>query len=243
MCAVAKSEASEARSEPPGARSEAPVASRVEQLATTLEEDIVLGILMPGQRLVEDELMLRFGEKRHVVRDALARLEQAGLVERRRNIGAQVRGFAEREVLDLYEMRILLETEAMRRMPLPVPEDELAALQAIQAQHDDAVSQDDHRGVFRSNQAFHEKLFSLCGNQLLAQAIHEYARRAHAIRFGALSTPEQQHRSRLEHHEILRALQTGDRGALIRLIHEHLLPSRDRYLALARARERAARCT
>src|SRR5690606_33934743 len=223
--------------------SEAPVARRVEQLATILEEDIVLGVLLPGQRLVEDELMLRFGEKRHVVRDALARLEQMGLVERRRNIGALVHGFEEQEVLELYEMRILLETEAMRRMTLPVSEVELLALQNIQAQHDDAVARDDQRSVFRSNQAFHEKLFSLCGNQLLAQAIHEYARCAHAIRFGALSTPEQQQRSRQEHYEILRALQVRDRSALIQQVHDHLLPSRDRYRALARARQRAAHLT
>src|SRR5690554_4321965 len=95
-------------------------ASAAGQIAAALEEDIVLGVLHPRQRLVEDELMARFAAKRHVVRDALARLETAGLVERRRNVGALVRGFDEREVADLYEMRILLECEAMRRMPLPV---------------------------------------------------------------------------------------------------------------------------
>lgn len=217
------------------------VSERVGQIAAILEEDIVLGLLMPRQRLVEDELMLRFGEKRHVVREVLARLEQMGLVERRRNVGALVRGFEEQEVIDLYEMRSLLETEAMRRMPLPVDAGALAALQAIQATHDRAVAEDDQRAVFRSNQAFHEALYGLCGNQVLAQAIHEYARRTHAIRFGALSTPEQQQRSMREHHEILRALQEGDRNALIQLAHGHLLPSRDRYLALSRARRQRPR--
>jgi DNA-binding GntR family transcriptional regulator len=209
---------------------------RCEQLVATLEEDIVLGVIYPCQRLVEDELMERFDAKRHIVRDALAKLEQLGLVERRRNVGALVRSFDEQEVLDLYDMRILLECEAMRRMPLPVPPAELRELKQIQADHDVAVANDDQRRIFRTNQAFHERLYGLCGNQVIAQAIQEYARRTHAIRFGALSTPEQQHRSLHDHHEVLQALEKGQRDILIELAHSHLLPSRDRYMARARTR-------
>lgn len=212
-----------------------PAPPRAGQLAAILEEDIVLGVLHPYQRLVEDELMARFAVKRHVVREALARLEQMGLVERRRNAGALVRGFGEREVIELYELRVLLECEAMRRMPLPVPPAGLDGLRRIQERHDLAVARDDPRGIFRSNQAFHEALYGLCGNDTLAQAIHEYARRTHAIRFGALSAPGQQRRSRGEHHEILRALGEGRREKLIELVPAHLLRSRDRYLALRRA--------
>lgn len=212
------------------------VQQRVEHIATTLEEDIILGVVHPRQRLVEDELMVRFDVKRHVVRDVLARLEQMGLIERRRNVGALVRGFDDQEVVDLYDLRVLLECEAMRRMPLPVLAADLDFLKQIQTEHDDAVARDDLRGIFRSNQAFHERLYGLCGNQVLAQAIQEYARRTHAIRFGALSTPEEQQRSTHEHHLILRALEEGQRDALIELTHSHLLPSRDRYLALSRSR-------
>ena len=205
-------------------------------IAATLEEDIVLGILFPRQRLVEDELMARFDVKRHVVRDALSKLEQLGVVERRRNVGARVCGFDAQQVRDLYDMRILLECEAVRRMPLPVPAGQLKELWRIQAEHDTAIAQDDPRAIFRLNQRFHERLYSLCGNAVLAQAIQEYARRTHAIRFGALSTPAQQQRSRREHHDMLLALERGQRDRLIALAHEHLLPSRDRYLALASAR-------
>lgn len=209
---------------------------RADKLAELLEEDIVLGVLHPFQRLVEDELMARFRAKRHVVRDALAQLEQTGLVERRRNVGAMVRGFDEREVRELYDLRILLECEAMRRMPLPPSPADLQRLRAIQREHDDAVSRDDQRAVFRSNQAFHEALYGLCGSQALALAIRDYARRTHGIRFGALSTPEQQQRSRDDHHELLLALERSDRQTLMQMAHSHLLPSRDRYLALSRAR-------
>ncbi|MFA7668242.1 MAG: GntR family transcriptional regulator [Burkholderiaceae bacterium] len=212
-----------------------PTPLRAGQLVAALEEDIVLGRLHPRERLVEDELMARFTVKRHVVRDALAKLEQMGLVERRRNVGAMVRAFGQQELNELYELRVVLECEAMRRMPLPLDAADLENLRRIQQGHDLAVSRNEPRAIFRSNQAFHETLYGLCGNHLLAQAIQEYARRTHAIRFGALSAPEQQQRSRSEHHEILLALEKGDRQKLIDLVPTHLLRSRDRYLSMFHA--------
>lgn len=65
-------------------------------IAGTLEEDIVLGLLAPRVRLVEDDLMERFAAKRHVVRDALAQLESAGLLEPQAQHWLHGEGFQQR---------------------------------------------------------------------------------------------------------------------------------------------------
>jgi DNA-binding GntR family transcriptional regulator len=199
-------------------------------LVAALEEDIVMARLLPRERLVEDDLIERFGAKRHVVRDALARLEQMGLVERRRNIGAFVRAFSRREVIELYEMRGLLETEAARRLPLPLDALALQPLVDIQERHDAAVRTGDARTVFRANLDFHQQLFSMAGNEVLTQAIQEYARRTHAIRFSTLVSPDYRERARGEHWQMIHALRDGDRDTLVALCRRHLLPSRDAYL-------------
>lgn len=199
-------------------------------LVAVLEEDIVMARLLPRERLVEDDLIERFGAKRHVVRDALARLEQMGLVERRRNIGAFVRAFSRREVIELYEMRELLETEAARRIPLPLDAVALQPLMDIQERHDAAVRAGDPRAVFRANLDFHQRLFSLAGNEVLTQSIQEYARRTHAIRFSTLVSPDYRERARGEHWQMIHALRDGDRDTLVSLCRRHLLPSRDAYL-------------
>ena len=212
-------------------RAEAP--AMPEALATivdALEEDIVLGRIAPRSRLIEDELIERFGCKRHVAREALARLEQMGLVERPRNIGALVRSFSPDEVHDLYALRVLLECEAARRIPLPIEARDLAQLSQIQARHDRAVERADLRMVFRSNLAFHRALFALAGNAALTEAIEEYARRTHAIRFASLAAPASRESARRDHQAILAALAQGDRAALVRLCRRHLSPSRDAYL-------------
>ena len=202
----------------------------VVSIAATLEEDIVLGLLAPKVRLVEDDLMSRFSAKRHMVREALSLLETAGLVVRKRNVGALVKEFAREEVIALYEMRQLLEVEAMRKIPLPMTTDTLNALKAIQKAHDDAILKQDARHIFRTNQAFHRHLFSQCGNTYLAQAIEDFARKTHAIRFGALVLREHQLRSQQEHHAMLIAFEQGNRTRLLELAATHLEPSRDHYL-------------
>ncbi|MEG2281116.1 MAG: GntR family transcriptional regulator [Comamonas sp.] len=199
-------------------------------IAATLEEDIVLGLLPPKVRLVEDELMERFAAKRHVVREALNQLESVGLVERKRNIGALVKTFSKAEVIHLYEMRELLEAESMRKIPLPLSNEALQQLRRIQVGHDAAILNQDPRNIFRTNQEFHRLLFAQCGNVFLSQSIEDFARRTHAIRFGALMSRERQLQSQKEHHELLSVLAEGDRERLIKLTIAHLVPPRDHYL-------------
>ncbi|MEM5431037.1 GntR family transcriptional regulator [Cupriavidus oxalaticus] len=199
-------------------------------MIAALEEDIVFGRLHPRERLVEDELMERFGVKRHVARDALAALDRMGLIERRKNIGALVRSFSVQEVMELYDVRCMLETEAARRIDLSLVPSRLGHLIAIQIQHDEAVAAGNVRTVFRLNLAFHRELFSLCSNNTLQKAISEFARQTHPIRFASLVSAEYRERARKEHWQMIEALKAGDIDALVALCADHLLPSRDAYL-------------
>ncbi|GAA0213439.1 hypothetical protein GCM10009537_17220 [Corynebacterium riegelii] len=69
------------------------------------------GTLLPGTQLKEVQLANRFGVSRTPVRDALSRLEDLGLAERV-NRGLEVRGLDPEQVIQVYDMRILLEVEA-----------------------------------------------------------------------------------------------------------------------------------
>ncbi|GAB6852249.1 GntR family transcriptional regulator [Paraburkholderia sp. A1RI_3L] len=202
----------------------------VARVADTLEEEIVLGALHPRERLVEDDLCERFVIKRHVTRLVLAELEQRGLVERRKNVGALVKSYTPREVMELYSVREILETSAASRIKLPVPPEQLAELVEIQQTHDAAAQTGDLRGVFRSNMAFHRALFALSDNQALTEAIREYERRTHAIRSASLLFPHYLEKARSEHHEMLKALAGNDQGRLVELCRDHLVPARDAYL-------------
>ncbi|MGE7965517.1 GntR family transcriptional regulator [Pseudomonas sp. NPDC089918] len=206
--------------------------SAFEQAVLTLEEEIVLGFLHPGQRLVEDELLARFGLKRHVIRQVLVELERMGLVERKRNIGAVVRSYSAKEVTDLYAVRMLLEAECARLIVFPVPEQAMEQLKQIQKAHDTSVQRCDLRSAFRANMRFHRQVFSLSDNQILVDAIQHHAQRCHSIRSYSLVFPEQMERARQEHWDIIEAISVGDTERLVELCSAHLIPARDIYLRL-----------
>jgi DNA-binding GntR family transcriptional regulator len=204
--------------------------STLEEIVSQLEEDIVLGELLPRERLVEDALLARFDTKRHVIRQALMELDRMGLIERVPNRGAQVRAYSALEVEQLYELRELLETQAALQIRFPVDPAALAELEAIQAGHDRSVRDVDYVGIFRSNLAFHKLLFSLCANPFLAEAIDSASQRAHSIRFAALKDAQARETARNEHHAMIDALKQGDGALLARLCRAHLPTSKTFYL-------------
>ncbi|MDI3406437.1 GntR family transcriptional regulator [Streptomyces cavernicola] len=199
-------------------------------LIERLEQEIVLGTRFPRERLVEDELMERYDAKRHVVRSALKELESQGLVERRRNIGSFVRAYTAKELRDVYAVRELLETHCAGLIELPVAIDRLAALTAIQKDHDAAVDTADLPALVHSNTAFHQVLFGLADNAALVETINRHARMTHAVRSVTATSADLRERSRKEHWAIIRALTDGDRESLVETCRAHLLPSRDAYL-------------
>lgn len=208
----------------------------IDQIVEAVEEDIVLGRLNPKERLVEEDLIERFNCKRHAVRQALFHLESIGLVERIKNRGAFVKAYTPDEVEQLYAMRELLEIAGARSIPLPAPNDMLNALIAVQEQHSEAVKHQDLHRVFRLNIAFHRTLFSATGNSYLSDCINEFAQKAHAIRFMAISDAASLQRACDEHFAMIDAIQKQDRERLCQLCKDHLSPSKERYLSLARLR-------
>ncbi|MCG5219163.1 GntR family transcriptional regulator [Streptosporangium sp. KLBMP 9127] len=199
-------------------------------VADLIEEEIVLGLRYPRERLVEDDLMARFEAKRHVVRRALQDLESRGLVERKPNVGAFVKAFTAKDVHDIYAVRELLEEHCARLIEFPVAAERLTELAAIQEQHDAAIEAGDLHGVVRANMAFHQAIFALSDNAALVAAIRSHAQMTHAIRSVTVTSPEFLNRARNEHLTMIRALHEQDTDLLAATCRAHLLPSRDAYL-------------
>src|SRR4051795_6810596 len=96
-----------------------------------LQHAILEGVLKPGERLRAEALAQRYGTSRTPVREALLQLEAQGLVEVEPNRGAVVRAFDRADLLDLYEVRALLEPAAAARAATRIGEDDVARLQQL----------------------------------------------------------------------------------------------------------------
>jgi DNA-binding GntR family transcriptional regulator len=199
-------------------------------IARDLGEDIVFGVFHPKERLTEEGLMARFGVKRHVVREVLTQLDSMGLVVRVPNRGAYVRELTPKEVIEIYEVREILEVAAALGTPLPAPNEVLAGLNDVQDQHSAAIANHDLRSVFRLNIEFHRQQFLACQNPKLAQSILEYAQQAHLIRAIKYAEPGHLQKVERDHRRIIKAMESKNRDSLVEIVRNHLPDSRDAYL-------------
>jgi DNA-binding GntR family transcriptional regulator len=210
----------------------------LEQVVAVLQEQIVLGRLAPGARLVEEELADQLNTKRHVLRQAFVELERFGLVERKPNRGASVRRLSLQDVSQIYAVRAILERSAAESIPLPMRKADLQAIEAGQRQHDQAVEIGDAKAVFRANFGFHRSLFATCGNPYLAAAIEDFRNKTHVVWSYAIVRPEYFRNAQREHHAMLKAIRKGDRKQLVDLCGLHLNISRHAYVETQQSRQR-----
>jgi DNA-binding GntR family transcriptional regulator len=199
-------------------------------IATSLEEDIVLGRRHPRERLVEQDLCDHFHTHRGDVRLALFELEKKGIVQRIPNRGAIVRDLTPGEVMEIYAVREEVEVMAARILPFPVAATDLSKLDQIQEKHSAAIDTDDMLTVFYTNLDFHQTLFGLCGNACLIETIKHLEQKVYGIRFYANAFPEALDRARRDHIDLIKALRASRRDELIELTRQHLKPSPQAYI-------------
>ncbi len=201
-------------------------------IVAALEEDILFGRLRTRERLIEDELIERFGATRHVVRQVLVELERKGMVVRERGRSAVVRDFSRDEVEQICAVREMLHANAAALIPLPASPLLLRKLEQLHEAHSKQVEAGDPSGIHRVNNAFHETLFEACGNPFLLQSIRDYAQMSLGFRCHVMVNPFLARRARDEHLAMIAALRKGDRARLVRLCVEHTRPSKRVYMSM-----------
>lgn len=138
-----------------------------ELIVESLRRAIVLGELPAGLHLEEPALAQKFGVSRMPVREALVRLEHEGLVRVEPRRGAFIIGMTEADVHDLYELRQLIEARAGRRAVERIQPADLARLEALAAQMDDALRRKDPAAMAEPDVQFHRTLVTAAGSRQL----------------------------------------------------------------------------
>ncbi|CTQ75518.1 GntR family transcriptional regulator [Roseibium alexandrii] len=202
----------------------------LEQVVQELELRIVLGRLRPKERLVEEELILELGVKRHIVRSAFLELERRHLVERRPNKGARVRDYSVDEVNALSAFRADLHRLAVSKIKFPISTKSLAELRRIARAYEMAVHDGDYAQAIASDNAFHTCLFELCENRFLTASIGEMSAAARPIDCFRIADPATLSRAVADHRQIIEAATRGNAGELAELCVNHVFASSDTYI-------------
>ncbi len=209
------------------------------RIARELEEDIIFGRAGPGAKLREEELLQRFGHSRHIIRRALGRLENLGIVVKERNHSAVVRTFTPQEVIDIHDVREILQRQAALRIPLPATPEQIQAITRIEEEYERHLASGDLRGIHLANERFHDALFALCGNRHLQELIGRMLALTYAVRSRSLADPEDRARARAEHRLMIGLLSGRDSWALAEICIAHTRSRRDAYLDFLAGRTQA----
>jgi DNA-binding GntR family transcriptional regulator len=203
----------------------APVAlpSRTEHALATIKDGILSGRLAAGQPLVEADLAQELAMSKTPVREALKTLEMSGLVVVRPYVGVRVRELTQADAVAIYETRLLLEPEAVRRSVL-----NRADAAAARAALERAAEATEPAQRSLANRAFHAALFAAAGNPILVGML-ESLRDQTAL--AAVTTwarqPSWRDEAR-EHAQILAAAEASDSDLAAELTRRHISGFLDR---------------
>ena len=194
----------------------------VGRVIEAVHDDLVFGRLKPRERLVEADMCERYGVSRATVRRALEDLENRGVVAKQPNKGAVVHDFSLQEIVDICDLRILLQKHATETMPLPGAPDWTERLGELQLAHGEAVEARNVAEAYRLNRAFHATFFSATPNAFLRRQIEATNWLLDIVRSYRMLGPALNDRAPREHAAIVDAARVGDRDRLVALCLAHV---------------------
>ena len=184
-----------------------------------LLDEIRGGALGPGARLRETELADRMGISRTPVREAIRQLETDGLVVHLPRQGATIRSLDHAEVVELYEMRAVLEGTAARLAARAASEVERAELAALNAELAETPAGPLAREV---NRQFHRMLLEAARNRFLLKSMSALQKTLLILGPSTLADPSRATSAVAEHAAVLAALEARDGGAAEAAMRAHV---------------------
>ncbi|MBP2323003.1 DNA-binding GntR family transcriptional regulator [Kibdelosporangium banguiense] len=186
-----------------------------------LRRAILTGEMAPGTPIRQDALAEHLGVSRVPLREALRTLEGEGQVIYRPHRGYHVADLSLDDLLEVYRIRELLETEAtLRAVPLMTPED-IDRLEQSDADIQTAAAANDIVGMAAANRQFHFTVLEASGMPRLTRLVRVLWDATDAYRSLYYSSPANRDRVHSEHKAIIAAIRSGSADEVVRLWNQH----------------------
>lgn len=201
-----------------------------------LLEEVREGRLNPGDRLRETELAERLGVSRTPIREAIRQLEADGIVTHLPRQGATVRSLDYAEVMELYEMRAVLEGTAARLAARAASDIEVEELLAMNAELARLGASPEAVAL---NRQFHGALLDAAKNRFLARSMASLHKALLILGPTTLTEVDRARNAVAEHQSVLEAIRARDGAVAEAAMRAHIeMAQRVRVRAL-RERDRS----
>lgn len=193
-----------------------------EMVSATLRKAIIAGTLKSGEPIRQDHLAATFGVSRMPIREALRQLEAEGLVEFFPHRGTVVASIEPADIVETFEIRVLIEGHALRKV---VPRMKTSTLDAAEEICEALDNETDMARWGELNRRFHMTLYGeLEGSRLYSMIEAQYAPIDRVVRL-LLSQLDYMETSQKEHRLILRHCREHDADAAVAVLRDHLTVS------------------
>lgn len=196
------------------------VASR--DVVTFVRERIRTGRFVPGQRLIELELMQQTGASRARVREALQRLESEALVIIEEFRGASVRKLGMDQVRQIYQARMALEGMAAGECARRAAPALKKQLQKIQRAMNALEHSGDHQQFAQLNDAWHALIIEGSGNSYVAHFLPQLTVPIHRLLFTSFYNARRIDRANADHKIITQAIDDGRAELAEQAMRDHI---------------------
>lgn len=209
--------------------------SIADQIFDKLEQDILIGKYARGELLTEVRLSEELGVSRTPIREALRRLEQEHIIEETSR-GAVVVGISRQDIADMYDIRMLVESEAAERAARSITEEGLGQMKGIldlqRFYADKAASDgsDNSDSIKNYDSEFHNLLYEYSG-KAFRDTLAPIHKKMIRYRKAAVRNSGRARESVAEHEAIYEALKAHDGARAKELMREHTKNARDSILS------------
>lgn len=197
--------------------------SLVEQVHQSILADIAGGHLRPGERIIQEQLAQQLGISRQPVQQALTLLRKEGVLIDAPGRGLQVAPLDLNHVQQMYDVRAVIEGLAFRKAAENNAALAAAKGPALIRAGRQAVAKRSFRDMISADMAFHDFIYELSGNPLVAPSMQTHWTQTQRV-MGEVLMRDNKPRDIWDQHEaLLTAVAAGDGDRAERLAREHIL--------------------
>ena len=181
-----------------------------DQVYQILRDEICAGKYAPGSWLQETELTEYLGVSRSPVREALRRLVADGLLMEIPNKGVFVKEFTCRDIDEIFDMRVMLESYAIRKSRSRMTSARLQKLFDILEELEHTHAAQELAVYTQSDEILHNRIVELSENSLVISTYDRVRSMNQQFRVLSLSSHRRFDESLEEHRQIVQSLAVGD---------------------------------
>ena len=184
--------------------------TRTEILLSEIENLIVNGSMVPGQRLDEMVLAKKYGVSRTPVREAIRALTAIGLVQNTGRQGSQVAKLSISMLIEMFELMAVLEGMCAQLAARRASKNELIEMHKTHQLLEKTFEKGTHKEFYDVNLKFHDQLYNASHTQYLAEETLRLRRRLSPYRMRVTFQPGRMSSTLEEHNKILIAINNGE---------------------------------